>query len=623
MIGGEEVRTGDTFEAVDAAPARRTSSPTSTRAAPPRSSARSPPPADAWQDWSRTPWEERAAVFLRAAELLAGPWRHDAQRRDDARPVEDRAPGRDRRRLRADRLLALQRPVHDAHLRGAAGLLARRLEPARVPAARGLRLRRHAVQLHGDRRQPPDLGRADGQHRRLEARVDRGATRAYFADEALRGGRPAARRDQPRLRLRRRRSATRRSRARDLAGIHFTGSTAVFQGMWKTVGDEHRRATATTRASSARPAARTSSSRTRPPTSTRSRPRSCAARSSTRARSARPRRASSRRRTSGRELRERLVEEVGDAEDGRRRRLLELHGRRDRRELVRDAEGGDRGGERVGRRRRRCSSAAATTTREGWFVQPTVIETTDPGLPARCARSSSARSSPRTSTTRRSYDETLDLVDSGAPYGLTGAVFARDRAAIETAQDKLRYAAGNFYVNDKPTGAVVGQQPFGGARASGTNDKAGSMWNLIRWVTPAHDQGDVRAADGLPLSVPRARRTRRRAGRDGSGFRRPAVPARRCSVERGPARRRTPRRPRSSRRSSRSYQAWSRRSSAISCSVCRDAIADAVGSVTALYDLDCALERRVIVGRSGQRPAAARTIGRRCGRRTPRRARRR
>jgi 1-pyrroline-5-carboxylate dehydrogenase len=82
------------------------------------------------------------------------------------------------------------------------------------------------------------------------------------------------------------------------------------------------------------------------------------------------------------------------------------------------------------------------------------------------------------------YGETLDLVDSGAPYGLTGAVFARELDALELADEKLRYAAGNFYVNDKPTGAVVGQQPFGGARASGTNDKAGSMWNLIRWVSP-------------------------------------------------------------------------------------------------------------------------------------------
>jgi len=84
----------------------------------------------------------------------------------------------------------------------------------------------------------------------------------------------------------------------------------------------------------------------------------------------------------------------------------------------------------------------------------------------------------------KQYEETLDLIDSGAPYGLTGAVFSRDRSAVDAAHDRLRYAAGNFYVNDKPTGAVVGQQPFGGGRASGTNDKAGSMWNLIRWVSP-------------------------------------------------------------------------------------------------------------------------------------------
>jgi 1-pyrroline-5-carboxylate dehydrogenase len=82
------------------------------------------------------------------------------------------------------------------------------------------------------------------------------------------------------------------------------------------------------------------------------------------------------------------------------------------------------------------------------------------------------------------WDDTLRLVDRTAPYALTGAVFSEDRAAAADAQQQLRYSAGNFYVNDKPTGAVVGQQPFGGARASGTNDKAGSLWNLIRWVSP-------------------------------------------------------------------------------------------------------------------------------------------
>jgi 1-pyrroline-5-carboxylate dehydrogenase len=81
------------------------------------------------------------------------------------------------------------------------------------------------------------------------------------------------------------------------------------------------------------------------------------------------------------------------------------------------------------------------------------------------------------------WAETLKTIDATGPYALTGAVFARDRAAILQASSALRHAAGNFYINDKPTGAVVGQQPFGGGRASGTNDKAGSKLNLTRWVS--------------------------------------------------------------------------------------------------------------------------------------------
>jgi 1-pyrroline-5-carboxylate dehydrogenase len=120
---------------------------------------------------------------------------------------------------------------------------------------------------------------------------------------------------------------------------------------------------------------------------------------------------------------------------------------------------------------------------EGWFVEPTVIETSDPSF--RTLRDELFGPVVTAFVYDDSgYEEALELIDRGAPYGLTGAVFARDRAAVAAAQERLRYAAGNFYVNDKPTGAVVGQQPFGGARASGTNDKAGSMWNLIRWVSP-------------------------------------------------------------------------------------------------------------------------------------------
>jgi 1-pyrroline-5-carboxylate dehydrogenase len=84
----------------------------------------------------------------------------------------------------------------------------------------------------------------------------------------------------------------------------------------------------------------------------------------------------------------------------------------------------------------------------------------------------------------KDFLSTLEACDQGSPYALTGAIFAQDKYAVGIAMDKLRYAAGNFYINDKPTGAVVGQQPFGGARASGTNDKAGSLINLYRWLSP-------------------------------------------------------------------------------------------------------------------------------------------
>ena len=118
----------------------------------------------------------------------------------------------------------------------------------------------------------------------------------------------------------------------------------------------------------------------------------------------------------------------------------------------------------------------------GYFVEPTLIETTDPGYRLMCEEIFgpvvTAYAYPDSK-----WSETLDVVDRTSPYALTGAIFARDRAAVREASNALRNAAGNFYINDKPTGAVVGQQPFGGARASGTNDKAGSKMNLLRWVS--------------------------------------------------------------------------------------------------------------------------------------------
>ncbi len=118
----------------------------------------------------------------------------------------------------------------------------------------------------------------------------------------------------------------------------------------------------------------------------------------------------------------------------------------------------------------------------GYFVEPTVIETSDPKYHTMCEEIFGPVLTIYTYPAAK-FDKTLDLVNGTSKYALTGSIISQDRAAIELATEKLRHAAGNFYINDKPTGAVVGQQPFGGARASGTNDKAGSMLNLYRWLS--------------------------------------------------------------------------------------------------------------------------------------------
>jgi 1-pyrroline-5-carboxylate dehydrogenase len=119
----------------------------------------------------------------------------------------------------------------------------------------------------------------------------------------------------------------------------------------------------------------------------------------------------------------------------------------------------------------------------GWFVRPTVIETKDPDFKLLREELFGPILTVYPYADAK-FEETLELCDRTSPYGLTGAIFARDRQAIRKASETLVNAAGNFYINDKPTGAVVGMQPFGGGRASGTNDKAGSILNLIRWVSP-------------------------------------------------------------------------------------------------------------------------------------------
>jgi 1-pyrroline-5-carboxylate dehydrogenase len=119
----------------------------------------------------------------------------------------------------------------------------------------------------------------------------------------------------------------------------------------------------------------------------------------------------------------------------------------------------------------------------GYFIEPTLIQTSNPNHKLM----NEEIFGPVLTVyvyPDQDFESTMDILDKTSPYALTGAIFAKDRNAIVQAKEKLRHAAGNFYINDKPTGAVVGQQPFGGARGSGTNDKAGSIWNLLRWTSP-------------------------------------------------------------------------------------------------------------------------------------------
>jgi 1-pyrroline-5-carboxylate dehydrogenase len=131
----------------------------------------------------------------------------------------------------------------------------------------------------------------------------------------------------------------------------------------------------------------------------------------------------------------------------------------------------------------RVIAGGGTDDSTGYFVQPTFLRVEDPAYRLMCEEIFGPVLTAHVYPAAR-WKETLSLVDKTSPYALTGAVFARDRRALTEAGSALRYSAGNYYINDKPTGAVVGQQPFGGGRASGTNDKAGSILNLLRWVSP-------------------------------------------------------------------------------------------------------------------------------------------
>src|SRR5919106_3154080 len=477
IIGGEEVRTGDTFEAV--MPHRKSHVLADVHKGGAAEVERAiAAAAEAWHDWSRTSWEERAAVFLRAAELLAGPWRAT---------------------LNAATMLGQSKTVHQAEIDAACELT----DFFRFNVEFMLRI--YAEQ---PRSSPGTWNRME--YRPLEGFVfavtpfnftaiaanlpssaalmgntvvwKPASTAAYSAHFLMKlfeaAGLPpgvinlvygsGADIGDPAL------------ASPHLAGVHFTGSTPVFQSMWKTIGSNianyrnYPRIVGETGGKDfivAHPSADAAAVATAIVRgSFEYQGQKCSAASRIFAPS-----------NLWPEIRDRLVEDVatirmGDVSDfgNFMGAVIDAGSFKTQRQAIEDAKATDKVNILVG---------GGYDDSDGYFVEPTVLETTDPNF-----RTMKEELFGPIVTTyvypEGKYDETLELIDQGAPYGLTGAVFARERDALEVAEEKLRYAAGNFYVNDKPTGAVVGQQPFGGARASGTNDKAGSMWNLIRWVSP-------------------------------------------------------------------------------------------------------------------------------------------
>ena len=267
---------------------------------------------------------------------------------------------------------------------------------------------------------------------------------------------------------------------RRLAGIHFTGSTAVFQSIWKTVGDNlsryagYPRIVGETGGKDFVVAHESADVEALAVALVRGAYEYQGQKCSAASRAYIPD-------SLWPEVRDRVAGMIGEIRMGDVADFRNFMG------AVIDRRAFDRIREHLERARRdpgvEVVAGGGTDDTTGYFVQPTLLRVEDPRYRLMCEEIFGPVLTAHVYPAGK-WAETLELVDRTGPYGLTGAVFAQDRRALVEADRALRYSAGNFYVNDKPTGAVVGQQPFGGGRASGTNDKAGSVLNLLRWVSP-------------------------------------------------------------------------------------------------------------------------------------------
>jgi 1-pyrroline-5-carboxylate dehydrogenase len=476
IIGGDDVRTGRTSRAV--MPHNHGHVLATWQMAGPEEVLRAIQASkDAWSEWSRVAWEDRASVFLRAADLLATTWRAT---------------------LNASTMLAQSKTVHQAEIDSACELI----DFFRFNAW-------FAERVYADQ---PISG--PGVWNRSEYRPLEGFVFAVtpfnftsiagnlWAAPALMGNvvlwKPSSAAVYSGYQLMRLLEAAGLppgvvnflpgdpkiiTRALidhpDLAGLHYTGSTSVFQGLWKTtaenlngyrsypriVGETGGKDFIIAHASADPDALRTAIVRG----GFEYQGQKCSAASRIYI-------------PEGlwKEMGQLLVDEVdslkmGDVADFRNfmGAVITEDAFKEQAGYIERA-GGARGVEIL--------AGGQVDDSRGWFVRPTLIRAEDARYESMCEEIFGPVVSLHVYPDG-AWEETLKLMDATSPYALTGAVFAHDRAAVRQAMDRLRYTAGNFYVNDKPTGAVVGQQPFGGSRASGTNDKAGSGMNLLRWVS--------------------------------------------------------------------------------------------------------------------------------------------
>ena len=474
VVGGKEIRTGESVNAVSPHKHRHVTA-TWHKATAADVHAAIADGQRAWREWSEAPWETRAAVFLKAADLLAGPWRdtinaatmlgqsktvfqseidaacemvdffrfnaHFAQELYHEQPVS--APGMwNQSEYRAlEGFVYAVTPFNftaiGGNLCGAPAMMGNTV--LWKPAGTQILSAWYTLQLLH------------------EAGLPKGVINFLPGDPAMISEIALS---HP-----------------DLAGVHFTGSTGVFNSMWKTIGQNmgkyrsYPRIVGETGGKDfiiAHPSADVQAfavAVVRGAFEYQGQKCSAASRIYV-PKSIWP------------EVRDRVAAMIKDI------RVGDVNDFRNFMGAVIDQKAFDRISAYLddAKKNAKVIAGGGCDGKDGWFVEPTLVHTEDPNYRLLCEEIFGPV------VTAYVYDdakwaETLQLVDRTSPYALTGAVFAQDRAAVAEAHVALRHAAGNFYVNDKCTGAVVGQQPFGGARASGTNDKAGSKLNLLRWIS--------------------------------------------------------------------------------------------------------------------------------------------